>query len=252
MKRTLVLATSGLLILLAHANSHAANATVTANAAPEPTANATNLKVNEGLAAPTAAVSASRVYAVTKVAPGDGLNMRTQPGTGGNVVAVLPANAKGLITLGQEQKAGNSVWIKVAWAGQQGWVNKYYLREDVDTVNYNPGKTKPAPTAKEVVMQCGGTEPFWSMSISERDMKVNIMGGAQFTIPVNMRQQSANSTTIAVVAGARANASTTAFLEKVENCSDGMSDKNYPYTITAVLNGQQVMSGCCALVSIAK
>ncbi|MFZ1342176.1 SH3 domain-containing protein [Thiothrix eikelboomii] len=251
MKRILVLAASGLVVLVAHNSSYAANATVSANAAPTPTATApstANVTVNTG-AAPTA--SPSRIYAVTKVAPDDGLNMRTQPGTGGSIVAVLPANAKGLIVLGQEQKTGNSVWVKVAWAGRQGWVNKYYLREDVDTVNYNPATTKPV-VKPEVVMQCGGTEPFWSMSISERDMKVNIMGGAQFTVPVNMRQQSANSTTIAVVAGMRGNASTTAFLEKVENCSDGMSDKNYPYTITTVLNGQQVMSGCCSIVSVTK
>lgn len=249
MKRILVLAASGLVALVAHNSSYAANATVSTNAAPTaPAPSTTNVTVNTG-AAPTA--SPSRIYAVTKVAPDDGLNMRTQPGTGGSVVAVLPANAKGLIVLGQEQKTGNSVWVKVAWAGRQGWVNKYYLREDVDTVNYNPANTKPV-VKPEVVMQCGGTEPFWSMSISERDMKVNIMGGAQFTVPVNMRQQSANSTTIAVVAGMRGNASTTAFLEKVENCSDGMSDKNYPYTITTVLNGQQVMSGCCSIVSVTK
>lgn len=248
MKRTLVLAASGLVVLVANANSYAANTAVTVTTEPTTTPSAATVNATTG-AAP--APSASRVYAVSKVAPDDGLNMRTQPGTGGSVVAVLPANAKGLIVLGQEQKTGNSVWVKVAWAGYQGWVNKYYLREDVDTVNYNPSKPKPA-VKPEVVMQCGGTEPFWSMSISERDMKVNIMNGAQFSIPVNMRQQSANSTTIAVVAGTRGNATTTAFLEKVENCSDGMSDKNYPYTITAVLNGQQVMSGCCAIVSITK
>lgn len=249
MKRTLVLAVAGFVSMVA-THSYAANTTVTANAAPAATTAApANLTANTG-AAPTAA-SNSRVYAVSKVAPDDGLNMRTQPGTGGSVVAVLPANAKGLVGLGQEKKDGNSIWVKVAWAGQQGWVNKYYLREDVDTVNYNPAKPKPA-VKSEVVMQCGGTEPFWSMSVSEREMKVNIMGGAQFTVPVTMRQQSANSTTIAVVAGARGNASTTAFLEKVEDCSDGMSDKNYPYTITAILNGQKVMSGCCSLVTISK
>ncbi len=195
--------------------------------------------------------AASRVYAVTKVAPDDGLNLRTQPGPGGTVVVVLPANAKGLLSLGLEKKTGNSTWLKVSWSGKEGWVNKYYLREDVDTTNYNPAKpaeTKPAqPAKKEVVMECGGTEPFWSISISERDMKVNMMDGPQYSVPVSLRQQSANSTSVAVVAGNRGAAATTAFLEKVETCSDGMSDKNYPYSITAVLNGQKVVSGCCSI-----
>lgn len=248
MKRTLVLAVVGL-VSVSTGSSYAANTTVTANTATPAATAPANLRANTGSAPAT--TSMSRVYAVSKVAPDDGLNMRTQPGTGGSVVAVLPANAKGLVGLGQEQKSGNSVWVKVAWAGRQGWVNKYYLREDVDTVDYNPAKPKHV-VKPEVVMQCGGTEPFWSMSVSEREMKVNIMGGAQFTVPVTMRQQSANSTTIAVVAGARGNTSTTAFLEKVEDCSDGMSDKNYPYTVTAVLNGQKVMSGCCSLVTVSK
>ena len=187
----------------------------------------------------------SRIYAVTHVAPDDGLNLRSAPGIGGSVVVVLPSNAKGVLSLGVEKKVDNSTWIQVTWAGKQGWVNKYYLREDVDTSNYNPADT--TADHAEVVMECGGTEPFWSVSIGEQDMRVNVLDGPQYTVPVEFRQQSANNTSIAVIAGNQGTANTTAFLQKVETCSDGMSDRNYPYSITAVLGSQQVVSGCCSI-----
>lgn len=186
-----------------------------------------------------------RIYVVANVAPDDGLNMRSTPGVQGDIVLVLPSNAHGVLGLGEEQSLGRSTWIKVSWGGKQGWVNKYYLRENVHTSNYNPADSRPVN--RDVVMQCGGTEPFWSMQISERAMQVNVLGGPQYNAPVEFRQQSVNNTSIAVVAGNRGNANTTAFLQKVETCSDGMSDRNYPYAITAVLNSERVMSGCCSL-----
>jgi uncharacterized membrane protein len=64
-------------------------------------------------------------------------------------------------------------------------------------------------------------------------------------VPVTFRQTSANNRTIAVIAGANTANRTQVFLQKVDSCSDGMSDVKYPYAITAVLNERQVISGCC-------
>ncbi len=250
MKMTLVLAgsTLAMMTMILAGQATAADVTVStgASAAAAPRANtSTNTSVTPRAAPSTTprvstGASASRhVYAVTKVAPDDGLNMRSQPGVGGTVVIVLPSNAKGVLALGEERKSGNSTWIKISWAGKQGWVNKYYLSEDV--------QTSAQPVNSSVVMECGGTEPFWSMHISEKQMDVTMLDGPKYVIPVEFRQQSANNTTVAVVAGSRGNAHTTAFLQKVETCSDGMSDKNYPYSVTAVLNSQKVVSGCCSI-----
>ena len=100
-----------------------------------------------------------------------------------------------------------------------------------------------APTTN--VLVCTGTEPFWRIDVSDATLKVNMSDGPQYTVPVTFRQTSANNTTIAVIGGATGTNNTQAFMQKVDSCSDGMSEVKYPYSITAVLNNKQVVSGCC-------
>lgn len=188
----------------------------------------------------------TRVYSVMHVAPDDALNLRSSAGTSGNVMAVIPPNGQGIVAAGEERKVGRSTWAKVYWAGIEGWVNKYYLREDVQTSSYNPGSTKPV--RPDVILQCSGTEPFWKMNISETSMDIDMVADLKYAVPVSFRQQSSNNTSIAVVAGKKGDARTSAFLQKVETCSDGMSDRSYPYAITAVLGDRKVVSGCCGIV----
>ncbi|MCB1621105.1 MAG: hypothetical protein KDI44_10245 [Thiothrix sp.] len=193
-----------------------------------------------------AAPAEARIYSVVHVAPDDKLNMRDRAGVeGSKVVASIPHNAKGILLSGEQQQVGSSTWVKIAWSGQRGWVNKYYLLEDVQTSNYEPGT--PRRNDPGVVMACRGTEPFWSIRISEKQMAVELADGPKFSVDVSFRQRSLNNTRIAVVGGRRGNALTSAFLEKVERCSDGMSDRNYPYAITAVVNSYRVVSGCCSV-----
>lgn len=202
------------------------------------------------------------VYKIHRVAADDTLNMRLTAGTQGRVVATIPHNATGVVLTGAEEKLGRSTWVEVFWSGKTGWVNKYYLVADkaaastVNQVRPAPGKpaVTPPPTAQskpgtEVFMRCGGTEPFWSMHVTESQLHVRIMSGAEYTAPVEFRKQSENNASIAVVAGRKDGKGTLTalFLQKVEACSDNMSDKNYPYSITAMLDGARAVSGCCEL-----
>lgn len=174
----------------------------------------------------------------------DLLNLRSAPNGNARIVATIPANSTGVVGLGKQSQSGQSTWVQVKWAGLQGWVNRKYLV--VDTNKGNAPSTKPA-TNKDALLRCSGTEPFWSIQINQHSMKIDLLDGTKYSAPVSFRQRSSNNTSIAVVAGTRNNATTTAFMQKVEACSDGMSDKNYPYSITAVLRNQKVVSGCCAL-----
>ncbi|HPE59828.1 MAG TPA: hypothetical protein PLB10_05785 [Thiolinea sp.] len=193
-----------------------------------------------------AAAETARIYSVVHVAPDDKLNMRNQPGVeGSKVVASIPHNAKGILLTGETRQVGRSTWVKISWSGRQGWVNRYYLLEDVQTSNYEPGT--PRRNDPGVVMECRGTEPFWSINISEKKMAIELADGPKFSVDVSFRQRSVNNTRIAVVGGRRGNALTSAFLEKVESCSDGMSERNYPYAVTAVVNSYKVVSGCCSV-----
>ena len=72
-----------------------------------------------------------RVYDVQKVATGQSLNMRKQAGRNAEVVATIPHNAIGIVKLHTKpEKEGSSLWEKVRWNGQNGWVNSYYLNFD--------------------------------------------------------------------------------------------------------------------------
>lgn len=194
---------------------------------------------------------AAEIYKVRGVAADDSLNMRNTAGVRGQVVATIPPNSSGVVATGREQKLGQSIWTEVHWAGKSGWVNKYYLAKDTTIAQAanNEPVVQQGGKGSEVFMRCGGTEPFWSMHITESQLKIKVMEGAEYTAPVEFRKQSENNTSIAVVAGrspARG-ALTAAFLQKVDICSDNMSDKQYPYAITAMLDGARAMSGCCEM-----
>ncbi len=180
------------------------------------------------------------VYQVHRVSANDVLNLRAGPGVRHKIITQLPANGRGVVAMGEEQIVGRSTWIKIAWAGKQGWVNKRYLQAIRLGANGRP-------VGADVMLKCLGTEPFWKLDISERKMTVAMPHGPKYEVAVDFRQQSANNRSIAVVAAHRGNAQTTAFLQKVERCSDGMSNKMYPYSVSAVLNSYKVVSGCCSL-----
>ncbi len=187
-----------------------------------------------------------KVYSVTGVTLGQFLNMRSAPGTSSSIVTKIPADSTGVVATGEEKKLGAVTWAKVYWAGKGGWVSKVYLKSGLNMSGGSTG-TPPRPTTNGVVMRCTGTEPFWGITITEREMKVDIADGANYSVPVTFRQTSANNQTIAVIAGANGANTTQTFLQKVASCSDGMSDIKYPYAVAAVVNNRNVYSGCCGV-----
>lgn len=208
--------------------------------------------------------AASDVYVVTGVTAGEFLNMRANAGTGNSIVGRIPYNGQGIVTTGEEKKVGGTVWAKIYWNGVGGWVSKRYLLPEDQAASAPPAPAPAAPpavtvppvkapsnvtpppaTAASNILVCSGTEPFWGIEVTDTNLSVNMMDGPRYSVPVTFRQTSANNATIAVIAGVAGTNNTQAFMQKVESCSDGMSDNNYPYSITAVLNNQRVVSGCC-------
>jgi len=199
-----------------------------------------------GMAMQTAEAAPVKVYSVTNVETGKVLNMRSGPGTNNPIVARIPYNGTGIVATGEEKKVGVAVWLKVYWAGKGGWVSKTYLTDNTGLpVNPQPGQ--PPASGGGITMKCLGTEPFWHITITERNMNVDMMDGPKYNVPVTFRQTSANNRTIAVIAGGNGQNVTQTFLQKVAACSDGMSDKNYPYAATAAVDNRIVVSGCCSV-----
>nr|CAA6829206.1 MAG: Unknown protein [uncultured Thiotrichaceae bacterium] len=225
-------------------------------------------------------VATAGIYKIQRVSADDSLNVRSIAGVkGSSIVGTIPFDGTGVVLTGKQQQLGRATWVEVHWSGKSGWVNKYYLTEDRQILNntsavsasvspqipvrtVETAVTQPASVAQpprpstaqpaagsSIFMRCGGTEPFWSMHVLESQLVVKIMDGPEYRAPVEFRKQSENNTSIAVVAGRKTDHGTltAAFLQKVEMCSDNMSDKNYPYSVTAMLDGARAVSGCCEM-----
>lgn len=99
---------------------------------------------------------------------------------------------------------------------------------------------------------CKGTEPFWSLTIGgpEPEFSDPETGPDKLAV-VEPRPAAGTSDDYAVVfethSTARRSRLYTAVLHKDDenNCSDGMSDTEYPYTAVLIMPGQ-VLHGCCS------
>ena len=164
---------------------------------------------------------------VSGVASNDTLALRAQPDAKSAKVGQLPPDATGVNVTAVDTKGAD--WVKVQKGNQSGWVNAKFLTYDTGT---------------PVKMTCGGTEPFWGMTVGygfatfEFDGKKTRMAldapetpGARpniWLLPVHGKPGQ-------FILGTKPDS---------EKCSDGMSDNVYPYTML-VRAGGFFMEGCC-------
>ncbi|KOP26343.1 hypothetical protein AMR41_10935 [Hapalosiphon sp. MRB220] len=90
-----------------------------------------------------------------------------------------------------------------------------------------------------------GTEPFWSLTISKK-------GGIVYSTPENRKltfpyvtplQASGRPADLVRVYRLQGKTNNTLIIKKENACSDGMSDKQYPYSAILIL-GNKVLEGC--------
>jgi heat shock protein HslJ len=89
--------------------------------------------------------------------------------------------------------------------------------------------------AAQDAYKASGTEPFWSLSIDPRVMIFSNAGGERTTEQTPQRVAGAGGTSYR---GARVQVDI-----KRQSCSDGMSERRYPDTVQAVVDGKSY-SGC--------
>jgi uncharacterized membrane protein len=206
-------------------------------------------------------------YAVTRVANHDHLNVRKWASSRSRIVMRLPHNTVNVKHLGGAIKRGQSIWWKIKVGRKVGWVNKRYLKvlnivpqtPSQKKSTKNPWKPTPEvhkskpwrPTTKQPpkhtgpVLNCGGSEPFWGLKISQYNLTFSPVGGKKFSLPVAFNKTSENDTSIAAIYSKASGKEVSATLQKVMSCSDGMSDIKYPFAITVLVNKQRFYSGCC-------
>src|SRR4029079_9294168 len=105
------------------------------------------------LGAGTGAAAAAPSYSVMGAAENDTLALRASASVTAAKLADIPSNATGLAPTGKISASGE--WAEVRYQGRRGWVSARYL-----------GYGEAGGTQVPVRLQCTGTEPFWSITLS--------------------------------------------------------------------------------------
>lgn len=114
--------------------------------------------------------------------------------------------------------------------------------------------------------RCIGTEPFWALEMNDEGATLSAIGGKQETYNVTYRAPEGTTTSYVLVADAwTRDSSLTAFVANglgfviADNaghtpgearslrayCSDGMSDRLYPFSVNMIVDGR-ALTGCCS------
>jgi uncharacterized membrane protein len=173
---------------------------------------------------------AAVAYSVVNVGPGDTLNMRTAPSPNAPIVLTIPHNGTGILLTGR-RAAGD--WAEVTYQRRRGWVNARFL-------GLASGRYEiPA------FLECAGTEPFWSISLTPGYARADLLfAERRYLFRITRFQQAMNRVDIAHIK-ASSRAANMSLIVRHESCSDGMSDRTYPYSAVALISGIHTIAGCC-------
>ena len=213
----------------------------------------TVLGINSIVAQPAYAFG-PRVFAVTRVAPWDKLNVREEPGISSEIVGRIPANGEDIVVIGKKETVGKATWANVAWGPIKGWVNERYLtaaytddaKQDKPQYRSRVGRSKTTE-AFEATLECGGVKPFWNIDLNKDSLQVNIKDD-HYDLPIYSRRTSFQYKESTIIKGKESGDTAKLYLSKDYSCKDGITDISYPYTVKAIINGKASYSGCCSIV----
>ena len=185
------------------------------------------------------------LYNVSGVAADDVLNIRSAPGTSGNVIGSIAADAENIEVM--RDNDGRGTWGLVNTSEGTGWVSLAFMAR------------QPNQWAGQMpdIRQCFGTEPFWSLTHSGATVTLTTPEGPTRTGLVSGRFRSGNRIDRFVYNGSffpiDDNIVDITLLIRTESCSDGMSDRAYGLTVDMFLSGGTdpepvgLYSGCCSI-----
>ncbi|WP_322895447.1 MULTISPECIES: SH3 domain-containing protein [unclassified Yoonia] len=175
------------------------------------------------------------LYEVLGVAPDDQLNIRAAPDAGSDIIGALAFDRTAVEVIAFSIEGG---WALVNHGERSGWVAARFLQRSA---------TIPGPLGFSTRnLTCYGTEPFWSMQITDTDVQLSTTEGTAIypiTDAYFAREQ-------------RFFGTNTAFFDWVANtvpvrshilpgiCYDGMSDQAFGLHYIDDAFGHK---GCCSL-----
>lgn len=183
-------------------------------------------------------------FQVTGVGSADVLNIRSEPSAGSQQIGSFQPGAWPIEVL-EVQEINGAKWGRVHARELDGWVSMRFLA---------PVKVEYiANTKLPLGLNCGGTEPFWNVDFAEKKVTFEPMGAESLDLPLEVsttaRGRNHRFAVIAVDRGKRL----TAMISRGEQCSDGMSDRNFSWRADIIVedptNTEMPASyeGCCSL-----
>ncbi len=184
-------------------------------------------------AAPDLRIGLPALFDVTGVATNDRLNIRRAPSPQSERIGSYAPDRQGIevIALSDDGR-----WGKVVANGENGWVSMRFLQLRKESFATFPSH-----------LSCFGTEPFWSMTLTEDSARLTRMGQA----PVNWRipwwTGSANNAYGSFAISLLSDTDSRLAVLSRQQCSDGMVDADYGWTLFLVQRGQTLLTGCCTM-----
>lgn len=100
------------------------------------------------------------------------------------------------------------------------------------------------PAAEKVQLQCLGNEPFWSLKLQQRVITIEDMNGRGRSFTRSKPVAVGNRLGTWVFPGKSKKGQLMTLVVRTRDCSDGMSERIYPYEVM-VIEGAQAFDGCC-------
>ena len=169
------------------------------------------------------------LHDVHRVAANDVLNVRAEPRAGTRKIGALAHDETDVEVIRVEQG-----WGLVNVGEVSGWTSMRYLKPQL-TGDYALSRR----------LACYGTEPFWSLQISQGTRMVfERIDEEPQTFSAGLIQRSFNRTDRLSVQG-QGSGSVAAVIGR-RACNDGMSDREFGLDIDLLVDGTH-LTGCCSL-----
>lgn len=185
----------------------------------------------------TRPVNAPAWVRVDGVAQDDVLNVRAEPHAGSAIVDALDPGQGPVEIVATHQDTGGQ-WGLIATREGSGWINLAFTTPvDLEMIMNSP---VPVRTI------CAGTEPFWSLRLNDEEAVFSNFEVEDESFPI-AESESAMSRPYPWMFGLEGGG---VALLTPEQCSDGMSDLPYAWSILLVLDGgtgRSLYEGCCRL-----
>lgn len=133
-----------------------------------------------------------------------------------------------------------------------GWSMLYLITSFKGSKKTNPPSQTQAvqKTNKHDIFKCNGTEPFWSLKIEAQEIQFQNMAADKsisFTLKEVLPFQGFPIEDYKIMEGINEQTKETIrimILKDENGCSDGMSEKNYPFKNIVIYKGIYYL-GCC-------